>query len=228
MHRDLQLEVMVYGKDDPNEGIVPTLLYTRNTTQSVTCTSTAVDACSSFVLVDEENLKYSYYIVAVRFLNGGMLPGDTEPFLGDVMFRFWVGHAGFSSLELGLRIVFLFIGSALLIGVLWSLRTIPLDEWAWEQRSLVVILLALLGLNSMFPLNCAFRMLTADLDPFFGLQYVARGWFFHFLDAFLNIVFLSIFLCFGLLVLDKIRLEEVRMKLGKQHIPKVSNHSPAA
>ncbi len=59
------------------------------------------------------------------------------------------------------------------------------------------------------------------IDPFFGLQYVAKGWFFKFLDAILNIAFLSIFLVFSLLVLDKLRLEEVRMEMNRQHIPKV-------
>ena len=59
-------------------------------------------------------------------------------------------------------------------------------------------------------------------DPFYGLQFAVHGWFFHFLNALLTMTYLSIFLLFGLLVLDKVRLEDVRMALGKKDIPKVS------
>jgi len=202
--RDLQVEVEIYGKDDPSQGVLPSLLYYRNVTENVECDNDDGSGCQSIVIIDEQELTYSYYLIKLRFLNGGELPGDEAPFLGDVKFVIWMGHGGFSSLELALRIVFLFVASVILIAFLWALRKVPMEEWAWEQRALVVMLLGLLALN----------------NPFFGLQYVAKGWFFHFFDAVLNISFLCIFLCFGLLVLDKIRLEEVRMEIGKQHIPK--------
>lgn len=201
VNRDLQMQIEIFGKDDPSEGVVPSLLYFRNATETADCND---GECEALILISEQNLQYTYYFVKLRVLNGGQLSGDTAPFLGDVKLTLWQGSAGYSSLELALRIIYLFGASTILIAFLWTLRRVPMDEWAWEQRALVILLLSLLALN----------------NPFFGLQYVARGWFFHFLDAFLAILYLSTFLLFGLLIVDKIRLEEVRMELGKQHIPK--------
>jgi Wnt-binding factor required for Wnt secretion len=137
----------VWARDDPNADATWKLLYTRSTTQDVVCDS-GPGECISLVLVDDQDLEYTYYQLHVRVLNGGMLPGDTVPFVGDVRFVTWLGHSGFSSLELALRIIYLFIVSVLLVVFLWCMRATPLDEWAWEQRALVVLLLALLGLNS--------------------------------------------------------------------------------
>jgi len=202
--RKLHAEVFLWGRDSPHAGVPWSLLYTRNTTEDVECEGSE---CSDVTLIYEPELRYPYYLVRLRFLDGGAgFPPDPAagPFLGDVQFTVWFGHTGYSSLELALRIVYLFTASVLLIAFLWHLRGVALEDWAWEQRALVLLLLGVLALN----------------NPFFGLQYVAKGWFFHFLDAFLNIIFLSIFLVFGLLILDKIRLEEVRMPIGRQHIPK--------
>jgi hypothetical protein len=201
VQRELRVEVIVHGGDDGNQDAWERL-YISNTTQQVICSGPG--ACNSLVIVDEHNIKYSYYSVALRFLNGGELPGDTAPFVGDVKFSIWTGHAGYSTLELALRVVFLFITCILLVVFLWFMRAQPMDEWAWEQKALVILLLGLLGLN----------------NPFYGLQFAVHGWFFHFLNALLTMTYLSIFLLFGLLVLDKVRLEDVRMALGKKDIPK--------
>jgi len=198
------MTAIVFGKNDPSEGAEWIIVQERNASEAVVCENGHDGECSTVGIIDDLDLDYTYYSVRLRFLNGGMFSDDTVPFLGDVRFTFWTGHSGYSTLELALRIVFLFVAAGILIVFLFALRKIAFAEWAWEQRALVLLLLALIGFN----------------NPFFGLQYVARGWFFHFLDAFLNLTFLSLFLLFGLLVLDKIRLEDVRMELGKKDIPK--------
>eukprot|EP00026_Physarum_polycephalum_P007636 Phypoly_transcript_07701.p1 GENE.Phypoly_transcript_07701~~Phypoly_transcript_07701.p1 ORF type:complete len:457 (+),score=40.01 Phypoly_transcript_07701:137-1507(+) len=203
VERELQVEVLVYGTNNPPPKGEWMLLYTRNTTQDVVC-GQGPGPCEPLVLVDERNLKYTYYSVTVRILNGYQMEGETAAFVGDVKFSIWTGNSGFSSYELALRVIFLFITCILLVAYLWFMRSTPLDDWAWEQKALALLLLGLLALN----------------NPFFGLQFAVNGWFFHFLDALFTMTYLSIFLLFGLLVLDKVRLEDVRMTLGRRHIPK--------
>ncbi len=69
------------------------------------------------------------------------------PFLGDVRFSIWTGHSKYSSMELALRLVFLFVAAILLIVFLWFLRINSMEEWAWEQRAVVVLLIGVLALN---------------------------------------------------------------------------------
>jgi hypothetical protein len=228
VERALVVEVLVFGRNDANQERA--LLYTRNTTQETVC-GQGPGPCEALVLVDERNLKYTYYSVSVRILNGWQMPGDTAPFVGDVRFSIWTGHAGFSTMELALRVIYLFTTCILLVVYLWCMRTTPLDDWSWEQKALAIQLVGLLALNSIAPSFSTFflpstlpllSLLILCKDPFFGLQFAVRGWFFHFLDALFTMTYLSIFLLFGLLVLDKVRLEDVRMTIGRKHIPKVT------
>jgi len=85
------------------------------------------------------------------------------------------------------------------------MRKIEFDEWAWEQRALTILLMSLLFLN----------------NPFFALRFVVAGWFFHFLDALMQVCFNSVLLLFWLFMVDKIRLEEMKVIFRLQHVPKL-------
>jgi len=203
IERTLQIHVEMYGKNDVSPSGLWQLISNETVSEAVFCQQ-GMSTCDALTIIDEEELDYAYYRVKLRVLNGGILPGNTEPFIGDVQLTFWRAHDGFSSLELSLKIVFMFISSITMVGFLYTLRDAALDTWSWEQRALALLLVGLLAFN-----------------PFFGLQYVVKGWFFHFLDALLYVLFLTDFLLFCLLAVDKIRLEEVRMEFSFTHLPKV-------
>jgi hypothetical protein len=58
-------------------------------------------------------------------------------------------------------------------------------------------------------------------DPFFAIRFAVAGWFAYFVDSLLEALFLSIVLLYWLLMIDKIRMNELRMEFSKIHIPKI-------
>jgi len=202
--RGLKIHVQIYGKNSPQLQVPYSLLSNETREEDITCKQGA-QICDEILLVFDEEPEFTYYYVLVRVLNGGRLDGDLEPFLGDVKMEFKRTHQGFSTLELSIRIVFTFISAGVIFAALWVLRDSPVSDWAWEQRGLALLLFGLLGLN----------------NPLFGFQFVARTWFFHFLDALFYTVFLGDFMIFALLAIDKIRLNETDIQFNGKHAIKL-------
>lgn len=72
VERHLGVNVEVYGKDDPSYLAPYNLLYARNTSQDVICTQ-GPGLCDPLVLVDNQDLHYSYYSLVIRVTNGGQV-----------------------------------------------------------------------------------------------------------------------------------------------------------
>eukprot|EP01111_Echinosteliopsis_oligospora_P000199 TRINITY_DN10188_c0_g1_i1.p1 TRINITY_DN10188_c0_g1~~TRINITY_DN10188_c0_g1_i1.p1 ORF type:complete len:464 (+),score=113.67 TRINITY_DN10188_c0_g1_i1:53-1444(+) len=186
---EIDLVIEVYSKDDPDADWK--LMVNQTVGMQTVCDAGQVQ-CSTVLLVDEEDLKFDFYHVRVSAVDGGPSTSSGEPFLNDVVFTFYYDTDGYSSLELGWRISMLAITAGVILAFLWAMRNTSFDEWSWEQKAILWLLFALLGYN----------------NPFFGMTFVVPGWGFQLLDAFFNILFLSVFLMFALLAIDKIRLED--------------------
>jgi len=150
-------------------------------------------------LIYEEFIKYSIYKVIVSF------PDGNNQWVGDVKFTLSYGHASFSSMDMTLRIIFMVAGLALVAYFLWTMHKITVSEWAWEQRSVALLLAGLICFN----------------NPFYPLTYAVRGWFFPFLNSLLEVAFFSITLLFWLLMVDKLRKDELRVNFTLYHLPKL-------
>jgi len=85
------------------------------------------------------------------------------------------------------------------------MKKVPLYDWCWEQRAVAVLLGAV----------------VLQANPFYGLEYAVKGWFFHFLEALFYVSFMTVFLLFALLSVDKLRNEEIRVEFKAYHIPKI-------
>ncbi len=59
VQRDLQVEVLLWGRSDPSPGAPWDLLDVRNTSETIACDG----ECSSSVIIDDQDLKYNYYQV---------------------------------------------------------------------------------------------------------------------------------------------------------------------
>jgi len=66
------------------------------------------------------------------------------------------------------------------------------DSWTDEQRLFVFLLLALVGYN----------------NPFYALEFIARGWFLPFLGSFLELVFTCVLFGFWFVIAQKLRSED--------------------
>jgi len=103
---------------------------------------------------------------------------------------------------LGFRLSYLMVVLVLLIVFLWRLRKIAMHEWEFEQKSIVLLLLALILLD----------------DPFYPLEFWTRGWFFEFIHSVFETLFTAFILLFWMFVVEKIRKGN-DMKFGLTHVP---------
>lgn len=154
--------------------------------------------CTGFLLVYEEFIRHPDYRVAIQFLSG-------NAFVTDVKFKFMFGHPQFARLEMGFRLTYLFISLLFTAYFIFELRKVPITEWSWEQRSILVMFVGLLCYN----------------DPFFPFTFAVSGWFFPFMSALFEVTFSCILLLFWLLMMDKIRKDELKMNFSFLHIPKL-------
>jgi len=69
------------------------------------------------------------------------------------------------------------------------------EAWTDEQRLFVFLLIGLVGLN----------------NPFFPLEYIAKGWFLPFLGSFLETLFTCILFAFWFIVAQKLRSNENKL-----------------
>lgn len=82
-----------------------------------------------FVLVYEAFLSERYYMINVTLLDT-----SSKQLLGDVDWVFTTYDKGFSRLQIGFRLVYLFIGLSLLGLYSWKTRQFTLEELCFEQR----------------------------------------------------------------------------------------------
>jgi len=169
-------------------------------TETLSCSSGHASSCDTFVLVDEQFLTYKYYEIEVSIQsdsNNGNLA------VGDVVFTLSRYTKSFGDMELSYRTIYLFINIVVLIAFLWRMRRISfLNGWAFEQKAILVLLATLILYN----------------DPFYGLTFIAKGWFFEFLNSVFETLFVSLILLFWLIIIDKIRLDQLRLEPSVTHI----------
>eukprot|EP01112_Ceratiomyxa_fruticulosa_P021555 TRINITY_DN7629_c0_g1_i1.p1 TRINITY_DN7629_c0_g1~~TRINITY_DN7629_c0_g1_i1.p1 ORF type:complete len:453 (-),score=56.29 TRINITY_DN7629_c0_g1_i1:103-1461(-) len=191
---NLQLQVELSGTNDPN----PKEWYLISNDTVAVYTICPSNPCLPAIVVYEEALEYKTYFIGIQVDNG-------ENFLGDVQFTFWRDHVGFSKLEIAFRTIYLILTAFLFGFYLYKMKPVPSAEWSWEQRALVILFIG--------------GILQAN--PLFSLQYAFRGWFFHFIESLFATSFITIYLLFSLLSIDKLRNEEIRVEFSSYHIPKL-------
>jgi hypothetical protein len=123
----LSSEVKLWGRkstSDPWEKIA-----LNDTHLDETTCSRGDQKCMPFVLVYEAFLSERYYMINVTFLDT-----SSKQLLGDVDWVFTTYDKGFSRLQIGFRLVFLFIGLSLLGLYSWKTRQFTLEELCFEQR----------------------------------------------------------------------------------------------
>jgi len=130
---------------------------------------------------------------------------SNKNWIGDVLFSTEFGHSGYSSLDMGFRITFLILGLILLSYFLWRMHYIPMNDWAWEQRSIALLLVGLVCFN----------------NPFYPITFAVKGWFFPVLSSLFEVAFFCINFLFWLLMVDKLRRDEPRVDFSWYHLPKL-------
>jgi len=157
--------------------------------------------CTTFLLIYEDSIRYNDYKVIIA------LPDKKgSAFVGDVKFLLTFGHTSFSNMDIGLRITFLILGLVLFAFFIWTMYSISLSEWAWEQRSVALLLVGLFSFN----------------NPFYPITYAVHGWFFPFISSLFEVAFFCITLLFWLFMVDKLRRDELRVSFSWYHVPKLA------
>eukprot|EP01088_Endostelium_zonatum_P020901 TRINITY_DN792_c0_g1_i1.p1 TRINITY_DN792_c0_g1~~TRINITY_DN792_c0_g1_i1.p1 ORF type:complete len:486 (+),score=82.39 TRINITY_DN792_c0_g1_i1:201-1658(+) len=168
-------------------------------TDILECPQGSNSQCLTFTLVDEQFLTFAYYHVEISISSADV----AHAWVGDVDFTLSRYTKGFGDMELSYRTIYLFFNVAILIAFLWRMKSTPFfNGWAFEQKAILVLLSALILYN----------------DPFYGLTFLSKGWFFEFLNSVFETLFISLILLFWLIIIDKIRLDQLRLEPSVTHI----------
>ncbi|KAN0022014.1 hypothetical protein ACTFIU_004168 [Dictyostelium citrinum] len=170
----------------------------QNSTQTVVC-NTGFGQCNTFTLIDEEDLESIQYSVEISIVS------ENTTVVGDIDFDVWRNNSSFSSFEIITHLTLLIISAIAIIGFLIAMRSFSLINWAFEQKFLFLLFFGILLAN----------------NPFYGIQYATQGAFFPFLNAFFDVIFLSIFALYSLMVLDRIRMESKKVEWDYSTISKI-------
>lgn len=194
----LNVHLSIAGRDD--NASLWLILENRVVPFEAMCEPGQEECAGAWILI-ESVVQYKNYRLGVSFN-----VTENVAWMGDVKFVMVVGNTHFTNMEIAVRLVFFF--ACIAVNVLWlmRLRRERFDQWSWEQRSLSILLLCSLFLN----------------NPFLAIRYLWNGWFFYFLDALLEASWMSIVMMYWLFMIDKIRLDELRMEFSKVHIPKLA------
>jgi len=194
----LNVEVDMFAKSELQSAW--TILYLNDTQQEVTQCSLGTPQCTGFLLISEDSIQYPFFEIAVRFID----PNTT--WISQVEFQVWYQHIGFSTLEMGFRVTYLIITTFVIMFLLFRIYNISYNDWSWEQRAAVLLLIGLVLYN----------------NPFFPFIYVTGGWFFPFLNALLEVSFMCILLSFWLFVVNNLKEAEEGKLLDYTNIAKLA------
>jgi len=199
----IKVSVTLYGSDDYNTGPAKVPVGTWHEirlddihTEDLTCEDDDLD-CETFLLIDEQYMNYEFYYVEIS------LPrSEGNSYVGDVEFKLSRYTKEFGDMELSYRTIFLALTIIALILYIARLRKTRFFDWSFEQKSVLFLLIALIFYN----------------DPLYGFTFLAKGWFFEFLNSIYETLFISLLLLFWLVVIDKIRMDQLRLEPSILHI----------
>jgi len=132
----------------------------------------------------------------------GLPTSSGSEFVGDVEFTLYRYSKPFGDMELSYRMIFLFITIIILIFFIARMRKTNFLDWSFEQKAVLILLVGLIFYN----------------DPLYGFTFLAKGWFFEFLNSVFETLFISLILLFWLVVIDKIRMDQLRIEPSILHV----------
>jgi len=194
---DLKIEVRLAASDS-SDGGWETIDGPTESKQNLKC-GKGDQKCDRFQLINTEVLEYRYYKVDIRLLNN-----SGRPYVGDVEFRYWKGSPEYAIMEIIFRIIYLIFSGTLGYLFLSALQKLE-QEIEFEQRTLAMIMLALILYN----------------NPLFVFEFNKIGWAFRFIGTLFEVLFTCVLMLYWLFLVDKIRLDQVRIEYSREHLPKL-------
>jgi len=183
LNTQISVQVSIAGRNDPTDEWT-VLEDGQVESEKLYCESDEL-SCWGFVLVYEDRIRYSNYLLTVS-LPAGSTNDQIRHSLGNFAFEYQWGHAPFASLQIAMRLYF-FLQACVLLGVFgWTLHNIPRSEWYIEHYAAFGLLLSLLALN----------------NPFYPFKFLFWAGLFSVLDSFAQALHLCVLLFFWVYIFD--------------------------
>ena len=181
VNEPLRVNLKLEGRNNTNSRW--TLI--ANSTQQFTlfCPRASYE-CDGWWLMVLSYIKYEQLQATVTFL-----PSLTRARITDVKFREQTANIDYNNLRLGFHLTFLTIVVVSLCVYLFIMRNKTWDQWTFEQKASMALMLALVGYN----------------DPFFPLKFLVDSAVFPILGAILESAFQITVLLFWIFFLDRYR-----------------------
>lgn len=199
--KDLEFNVSIFGSDDENmdPSRWKTIIANDTHRMDFTCDDRTRRDCDLFTLVDMQYIDYAWYRVELH-----LAPSSARELVGDMKFSLYTYNLSFSTMELGLRLAYLFVALLAMMVFVVKMRGTKFAEWTFEQKSAFFLVLGLLLYN----------------DILFPFEFWLRGWFFEFTNSVFEVLFIAGLMLFWLIVIDKIGKDELTFawnywRLGK-------------
>eukprot|EP00003_Mantamonas_plastica_P029894 TRINITY_DN7198_c0_g1_i1.p1 TRINITY_DN7198_c0_g1~~TRINITY_DN7198_c0_g1_i1.p1 ORF type:complete len:514 (+),score=175.25 TRINITY_DN7198_c0_g1_i1:147-1544(+) len=203
LDKSLEVSVAMFTKQTPD---AKDWTFSRRylTSHKLTCVQ-GKPQCNNITVFFEEFVTAPEYKLEIQFTN--VQGAVSHNWVGDVQATAVYLSTAYSQFLLGWRIALVLVDIALLIAFFQLAKRNGLDNnnWSYDTKSAAGMLVGGILLN----------------DPFFLFQYAAPGVFFNVINAAFGIAFSCFILFYWLVVLDKLRVDELRVQVKRFYGPKI-------